>query len=180
MKYRAHPGSRRQQGIVLITSMIILVVMTLFALTAVRMVSQQERMAGYSYDRSLAFQAAEAALREAESLVESAKPQPATGASCGSVAVTSAASVQMCGAPAAVTTTRWTDPAFTGWANATAVGSGSLAVTPQYFVEYMGAVYPCKSEAVPLTNNCKRYRITARAGDAGRAKVMVQSLYATD
>jgi type IV pilus assembly protein PilX len=175
MTHRTHSPVARQDGIVLVTSLIILVVMTLFAVTAVRMVSQQERMAGYSYDRGLAFQAAEAALREAEMNIETTKPQPAVGAAC---ALMGAAKVQTCPAPAA-NVTRWTDPAFAGWVGATKVGATTLAVTPEYFVEYLGKTFPCTTAPLaPLT--CKRYRVTARAGDAGRAKVMVQSMYATD
>jgi type IV pilus assembly protein PilX len=178
MKYRTPPLAA-QRGVVLITSMIMLVVMTLFAVTAVRMMSQQERMVSYSYDRGLAFQAAEAALREAESAIEtSTKPMPVAADPCKKWTVTSAIDVQLCPTPA-VTVTRWNDSAFTGWANATPVGTGTLAITPKYFVEYMGNTFPCKTDPGAVTN-CKRYRVTAKAGGAGRAAAMVQSLYATD
>jgi type IV pilus assembly protein PilX len=177
MKYRTASRSA-QGGVVLITSMILLVVMTLFAVTAVRMMSQQERMVSYSYDRGLAFQAAEAALREAESAVEAGKPEPVSTDPCKKWTVTSLIDVQVCPTPGA-TVTRWTDSTFTGWAASTAVGTGTLAVTPQYFVEYMGNTFPCKPDPTAPTN-CKRYRVTAKAGGAGRAAAMVQSLYATD
>lgn len=56
----------QQRGIVLITAMMFLVVLTLLVLTIMRSSILEERMAGYSRDWNLAFQAAEAALREAE------------------------------------------------------------------------------------------------------------------
>jgi type IV pilus assembly protein PilX len=57
---------RRQRGVALITGLIFLVVLTLLAITAARMSGLEERMSGNMRDRSLAVQAAEMALRDAE------------------------------------------------------------------------------------------------------------------
>jgi type IV pilus assembly protein PilX len=57
----------KQSGSALIVSLVILVVMTLIGITAMGGSSLQERMAGNSRDMSIAFQAAEAALRDGES-----------------------------------------------------------------------------------------------------------------
>lgn len=57
---------RRQHGVALITGLIFLVVLTLIAITAARMAGLEERMSGNMRDRSLAVQAAEMALRDAE------------------------------------------------------------------------------------------------------------------
>lgn len=56
----------RQHGVALITGLIFLVVLTLISVTAARMSSLEERMSGNMRDRSLAMQAAEMALRDAE------------------------------------------------------------------------------------------------------------------
>lgn len=56
----------RQHGTVLVIGLILLLLMTLIGVTAIQTTSLDERMAGNSRDRNLAFQAAEAALREAE------------------------------------------------------------------------------------------------------------------
>ncbi|QLP99187.1 MAG: hypothetical protein HZY78_01730 [Burkholderiaceae bacterium] len=72
---------RQQSGIALIISLILLVVMTMFGLLVVRNISNEERLSGYVYDRALALQGAEAALRRAENLVETIKPQPTSGCS---------------------------------------------------------------------------------------------------
>jgi type IV pilus assembly protein PilX len=63
-----YPSNRyqRQQGVALITGLIFLVVLTLIGITASRMASLEERMSGNMRDRSLAMQAAEMALRDAE------------------------------------------------------------------------------------------------------------------
>lgn len=63
---KAHPSKNRQHGVALITGLIFLVVLTLIAVTAARMAGLEERMSGNMRDRSLAVQAAEMALRDAE------------------------------------------------------------------------------------------------------------------
>jgi type IV pilus assembly protein PilX len=57
---------KRQSGAVLIVGLIFLVVLTLLGLTAAQTGIMEEHMAGNTRDRNLAFQAAEAALRDAE------------------------------------------------------------------------------------------------------------------
>lgn len=56
----------RQGGAALITGLIFIVVLTIIGITAARMASLEERMAGNTRDRALAMQAAELALRDAE------------------------------------------------------------------------------------------------------------------
>lgn len=63
MKRQFH---NRQQGAALIVGLIFLVALTLLGLASMQSTILQERMAGGSRDRSLAFQAAEAALRDAK------------------------------------------------------------------------------------------------------------------
>ena len=174
------PSLRRdQQGVVLLVALILLIVMTLLGLTAMRSSSLEERMAAHSYDRSLSFQAAEAALRVGESVAEAhaaAAPfvAPATGCSNG-----------ICSTPVASDTPRWEDSSFTGWQTVTStdkVKSGAIEISPSYIVEYLGNTFPCRPEdPTSGTSDCKRYRVTAKAdpGD-GRAMVILQSVYATE
>jgi type IV pilus assembly protein PilX len=56
----------RQSGAALITGLIFLVVLTMIGITAARMSTLEERMSGNMRDRSVAMQAAELALRDAE------------------------------------------------------------------------------------------------------------------
>lgn len=60
---------RRQRGVVLIVSLILLMVLTLIGVTAMQTSTLEERMAGNALDKALAFQAAEAALRAGENLL---------------------------------------------------------------------------------------------------------------
>jgi type IV pilus assembly protein PilX len=175
LKQMTPHSATRQRGVALITALILFVIMTLLGLAAIRNITQEERMAGHSYSRSLAFQATESALRSAELLVETNKPTPTAGC-------TVVAGLMSCAPPAASDTPRWQDSAFDSWQDLSAIGSGTLAVTPQYFVEYLGSTFPCNPGDASSTDTCKRYRITARSGDGsgGQTAVMLQSLYATD
>ncbi|MGF1642088.1 MAG: PilX N-terminal domain-containing pilus assembly protein [Thiotrichales bacterium] len=64
-------GSRDQRGFTLIVALIVLMVITLTAMTAVRSVTLEERMIANDRDRALAFQAAEAAVRDGIAWLES-------------------------------------------------------------------------------------------------------------
>jgi len=63
---KSHAWRTKQSGAALIVGLIFLVILTLLGLTAMQTGIMEERMAGNSRDRNLAFQAAEAAMRDAE------------------------------------------------------------------------------------------------------------------
>lgn len=165
-----------QSGAALIIGLILLLVMSLLGIAAVREITMEERMAGQTYDRSLAFQATEATLRDVEAKLDPAPTDP-TGSSC---AVDTTSTLMLCPPPTAGATPRWLDSGFTSWTADNTVGTGTLAVTPEYFVEYLGNSYPCDPADASNNLNCRRYRITARSKDntGGRASVMLQSIYA--
>lgn len=165
----------RQSGISLVVVLILLLIMTLLGLAVLRSTLLEERMSANLLDRSLSFQAAEAALREGEALAKSQTVVPATGSGCVN---------GVCESPTATAADRWSDAAFTGWIDAAASVS-DLASTPQFFIEYMGSTeswLECnvdpKYAGKPI---CIRpvYRVTARSqNDAdGRANVILQSNY---
>lgn len=174
--------NQRQQGVALIVSLILLVVMTIIGLAGIRGITQQERMANHGYDRSLAFQATEAALREVELKVEANNASMTT--LLGSVDSTTkcnlTADLRICAKPVAADEARWLASGFTSWKSLSAVGAGALAVTPQYFVEHLGDNFECQPGTG--TGDCTRYRITARSNDGtgSRSYVMLQSIYATE
>jgi type IV pilus assembly protein PilX len=62
---------QRQQGAVLVVSLIMLLVVTLVAVSSMQGTVMEEKMAGNTRDRNLAFQTTESALREAEIYIES-------------------------------------------------------------------------------------------------------------
>ena len=69
------PGIHRQNGAILVVSLLLLLVMTVLALTASQSTRMQERMAGNARDLDLAFQAGEAGLRGAETRIDGMIPQ---------------------------------------------------------------------------------------------------------
>jgi type IV pilus assembly protein PilX len=176
-KCQAHLLQRQnQRGVVLILSLIMLTLMTIVGMAGVRLISTEERMVTQSFDRSVAFQATEAALREIEIRIEAAGQPSPTSSTCTLIGV-SPNQVMTCGT-LTTSTPRWISPSFTAWTNATKVGTDSFAVTPQYFVEYLGNTFPCSRQSADAST-CKRYRITARANDQDRSAVMLQSIYST-
>lgn len=62
-------GVRAQRGVALIVGLVILAILSLIGIAAFTITTQEERMAGNSRDRILAFEAAEAALRGCESFL---------------------------------------------------------------------------------------------------------------
>lgn len=160
---------RNERGVALVIAMVIVLLMMLLGISSLRTVGLEEKMSGQTYDRSLAFQAAEAALRvgEAEADTQDAmspKNQgfPNNGAytdsddTCSASAINNCTSGSgLCAVPDKDCTARWESSSFTGW-KTMAVGSGSSTqglksgtaggAAPQYFVEYLGNSFACNPE----------------------------------
>lgn len=170
-----------QTGVALIVALVLLVLVTLLGVAGIQTVALEEKMAASSLDRNLAFQAAEAALRVGEAYVEANKPTPSyTDAddTCPPSAIDDCTG-GICSPPDKDCLPRWEAPGFTGWTS-TGLSLGALAGTPEYFIEYLGGDFPCSVDPNG-PKDCKRYRITARSNPgAGRAMVILQSVYATD
>jgi type IV pilus assembly protein PilX len=71
MRLAAPPPARpqRQRGAILVSSLLMLLVLTVIGLSVMQITRMQERMAGNTRDLNLAFQGAEAALRDAEQML---------------------------------------------------------------------------------------------------------------
>jgi type IV pilus assembly protein PilX len=186
MKIRSLSSRHSQRGVALVVALIFLVVITITGISNVRTVAQEEKMTAATLDRSLAFQAAEAALRFGENLVWANHTTPTytpaysdADASCPAGAIDNCIA-GICPPPDKDCPSRWEQTAnfSAGWVGAT-VTLGSLAgASPQYFIEYLGNNFDCTDGGPGDPKNCKRYRITARSQPgAGRAAVMLQSLY---
>ena len=72
----------RQRGFSLVVSLVLLVLVTVVALAGMRAVALESRMSASTYDRNLAFQAAETVLREAEARASAAVAANFPGAGC--------------------------------------------------------------------------------------------------
>lgn len=177
-----------QRGLSLVVVLILLLIMTVLGLAVLRSTLLQERMSSNLYDRSLGFQSAEAALRDAEAVIRAAALVGGpVGYDCTVVG-------RVCPAVPA--------NAYTGnvagcaandencWANGSVTQTPSTG-TPQYYVEFMGQRDSTDALGIGASANAnqygggggvpleKLYRITARSVDpstaAGRAVVVLQS-----
>lgn len=180
----------RQRGAALIVALILLMIMSMLGLSSIRTTSMQERMSANAFDRSLAFQAAEYALRlgEDQAVLWGEKAgtvgsfpaiDPALPSDGNCTAQTACTVTGLCQIPDPdCLTNRW-DDVTTPWQMAPALGG--LSVTPKYFVEAIAINAPCDlSEPTLGLQTCKRFRITATSVADGRGNVMLQSIYATD
>lgn len=170
----------RQQGFSLIIALIFIAAIAVLTMAALNTTTIQERIVGNSRDRNLAFQAAEAALRDAEQDIN-------TNISIATV-FSSACPNGLCqpstsGLPQ-YATIDWTDPTVTR-AYGAPTGSTPLAgVTqqPRYIIERLPPPPPGVGESAalgikPLANRTA-YRITALGyGARSETRVMLQSTY---
>jgi type IV pilus assembly protein PilX len=167
----------RQRGVALVVVMLLLIVVSLLGLSAMRGTLMQERMAASLYDRNLALQAAEAALREAEALV-------ALPATAGAFPIVAGCVNGLCTTPVAGAIDRWKDATFTGWRTAAGEMDAVAGGAPRYIVEHLGDApnWPGCDRETPVHPRCLsgRYRITARNPVlVDRAEVILQSTVST-
>jgi type IV pilus assembly protein PilX len=159
-------GMRGERGVVLAVSLIILLVLTILGTAGMRTTLMQERMAGSMRELNLAFQAAEAALREGELLLEAAA-LPAFDGTEGYWHW------------AATDKPDWTASSHWSASNTRAFSGALFGVDPpRYFLEQRPAVSaPGSLEAgVPLPD-AGVYRVTARAVGGTAAEVVLQVEY---
>lgn len=181
------PRRAAQRGVALVVALLLLVVITLVGLAAVRGTIMQQRMAANHFDRQVAFQSAEAAMRAATALIASNPGDIARNCQAGGV---------FCqGNP-------FDDPNLPAGkiitvSSGTGTGqfdAGTLAASqPQYVIENMGNWYnPSTSTGYGQSANSHNYgaqgtsttavyyRVTARSGDPAlvgdRAVVVLQAM----
>ncbi|MEO8161732.1 MAG: PilX N-terminal domain-containing pilus assembly protein [Arenimonas sp.] len=182
---RQFPASlRSQKGATLAVVLVLLLVLILLGLASIRGTLLEQWMSTSELDRSLSFQATEAALREGEA-VAATKP-----------AINCTAAAGVCAAPGAGIE-RWrdadgngaVDPDDTAW---NAISRPATAMTnavngtaiPRYIIEVMavdaiaGSSCTTSGDLSPdaaCSNWESRYRVTARSAGGGRSEVVLQS-----
>jgi type IV pilus assembly protein PilX len=171
---RSHPA--HQSGVVLIVSLIMLLLLTLIGATGMQNTALEEKMAGNMRDKNLAFQAAESALKDAETslAVLPTFSIAGTGGYYSQAASNSGNILAPDASPKITDDSFWTSqPTHTS--SVTTLGNGIS--TPVYIIQEIGGVADCAGAAVG-SGGCKNYRITARAtGGSTSAVVILQSIY---
>ena len=172
---------KKQNGIVLIMVLSLLVALTILGVSSMSSSTLETRMANNFQDRNHAFQAAEAALREGERLVETSN---FTGAEFSNNCANGLCqcTTTACDFNGNSAQTFWEQD--TVWLTSTMhkiYSTSNLGVsTPAlYIIEHMGNVCPdTDASCVTTSTDPRMFRITSIGyGSTVNAKVMLQSTY---
>lgn len=173
---------KNQAGAALVVVLMLLIIITLLGLASMRGALMQERMAGHTQGRAVAFQAAEAGLRQAEVLIRDTGGMDLSGIAPGTCVA------GRCGRPDTATgRAGWEAEGF--WAgdgpqSGDPVKSGDITMTPRFVIEYFGVSRndgsgpPPDMSKPPIEGpEQKIYRITSYAVTPNGVETVVQSLY---
>ena len=176
--------SYRQRGAALITSLIILLVLTVLGVSAMSTSSLEELMAGNLRDQDLSFQAAEAALKDAERFVDTwgGMPPAATsgGDNNGLYAIDNFGAYEL---TAFDTTNVWANNIATTYGADTGIAIsdlGDVQALPMYIIEEEDFVAKDASfKAQTQREGAYYYRVTARGvGASSNAVTILQTTVA--
>lgn len=183
------PIRHKQQGAVLVLSMLILAVITIVSIAGMRTSTTGEKMSANLRDRNVAFQAAESGLRDAENFI--VNPLTLIGAFNGTNGLLGEADAE----PDYFDVNTWQGANSQVAANAIAVESnpGGTVITrqiaPRYVIKNIGSDDTCKGSN-PITKDdgygaqdlsCEvfLFRVVARSqGLSPNAEVFLQSYFA--
>ncbi len=181
--YPVLPCPSRQQGVVIIIVLVILLIMTIIGVSAMGTATLEERMAGNFRDRSIAFQAAEATLREAERYIEET-PDVMTKSNFDTSCSLNPGYCLTDNVTGSIATSEyWNDPSIWSSSSKHRVYSGSVGASAKkgkFIIEYLGNVCPadkpnCRS---PKPSDPLMFRITSLGyGKNATTKTMLQSTY---
>ncbi len=182
---------KNNQGIVLILTLVILLSLSVLSVIGMQTMILQETMAGNMRNRSLAFQAADSALRGAEGVIQAAITAGGVAAAYAAGTPGDATLAVTEAFPNLFVDANWAGRAAyagNGGAFNTLVTAGQLAAVPQFMARYLGQM-PIDLSQRPLTapsaNNpppvslYDTFEIVSRgSGGTANARVLLQSMYA--
>lgn len=159
-----------QSGAVLFAALIIFAVVTVIGVAAIQTTTLEEKMAGNLRDQTLAFQAAEAALRAGESWLDAqtteAVPQASCSSGCGTM-------VYRTNAYDVLSNALWETASVRTYAGTLQ----KVKTVPKYLIEYHSFVPDSLVVGRPSTGRVA-YRLTARGtGGSDAARAVLQATY---
>lgn len=166
-------STQNQRGMVLVVTLVLLLVITIIASSSMEVTTMQERIAGNTRDTVTAFQAAEAALRKAEDILEGASVGAFNGSNGRYEICSSSDTRTACLKPA------WSDRTSSGWV-AISDGIAHVAKQPEFIIErYTAVTDPSASlDADTPQDTYEFYRVTARGyGVSDNSIAVLQSTY---
>lgn len=176
-------NNHQQSGAALLVALIMLLISTVIGMASIRSTTLSERMTSNMYDRSLAYQGAEAALRAGEAALEAGTVTP--------VDCTSTSAVRCPPTPEGT----FDASSTTGWVSVASgfyVNEDLIPTAPEFYLEKMGEIGGTDEFGISDSANCANYagcdetapsaalyRITGRSvikedGNAGRSVVALQ------
>jgi len=167
-------SKKSQSGVVLVISLVMLLILTLIGVTGTQVTSLEEKMAGNSRDKNLAFQAAETALTLAENSLVPPNVLPAF-VNAGTGGFYSNATGVDLSDEALKSAAFWrNNPVATS--GAIALGNGIAA--PQYIIQEMPSVCSNPTIGCPPKPVLPTFKITVRAtGGTTSSVVVLQSFF---
>ena len=168
------PFPLRQGGAALLIVLIILVLVTLMGLTTMKASVLQEKMSGGNADKTLAFQAAELALRDAERYIDASL----TSASGFVDGCSRGLCLPVKDGSFVLENFDWAGKALRYGAETGSAALGGVAHQPQYFIELLPDMAPPLGDTVRAATTGTPYRITAIGyGRQSATRVILQSTF---
>lgn len=143
--------ANRQSGVVMVIALIALLLLSMIGTTAMRGSTMQEKIAGNLRDQEVAFQAAEAALRDAETFIENLTTLALFDNSGGLYETDFAPDVY----------TAWPGDAR-AYNSAAFMAKAPVASAPEYIIEIRGTVQESVNSSINLSGG---YGISSGAGE---------------
>lgn len=177
---------KRQRGAIMITALMILLLMTVFGISTMDTNILEEKMAGNMRDRNTAFQAAESALRAAESWIAAQTSMPdvrdiTDSSDTSPLWELNSPDPQY---PTITNSTPWWDERDAAWWSSKGVllSGGSLlpgvAAQPSYIIEKLPPSTESLEAAQSLDTSDIYLQVTARGvGGAASTVVVLQTVY---
>lgn len=166
---------KRQTGAALVISLIMLLLLTLVGVTATQVTSLEEKMAGNARDANIAFQAAEAALRQGEGNIEAIVALAAFNGSAGLLGVDNPE-------PDYKAASTWSSSNSISYPSAIPL----VKTSPRYFIKYIGEMSANDNAEINLGGygnqvsgvSTSVFKVTARGtGGVDTTQVTLQSHY---
>ena len=177
-------NKQKQEGIVLFMSLVMLLLLTILGVSSIQTTSLQQRMARNANDGTLAFQAAEVALRDGEDLLEELNNLTDFGDPLDDLEGNEANGYYFEAAPG--DPPNWKNLGdWTGGGFRTSETQITGAEQPKYIVEHVQTII-ADADALNLNNigedigagRTEVFRVTARGyGASADAQVMIQGTY---
>jgi type IV pilus assembly protein PilX len=167
---------RRQEGAVLIISLLILLIMTLIGVTAMSTTSLEEKMTGNMRDKNVALQASESALEDGEAWLSSQGARPVETSTCASPPC-AVWDMNVLPDLASQTQDWWLSNAHEYGTGGTK-DIGDVMTDPHYVIEEQAFVRDNLDAGQNPPTGKSFYRVTAHGtGGTDEAQVVLQSTY---